>query len=304
MGYNNYGEVPTTMFGVWTAGHEISTAAGRLARSAAVRRALTALGIAAAIVVWVVFIQAGGQPVDAWAYYQPTYGRTEFAFIYSPPVAQLMDVLNGLPFPVFTALIRGTELAALVILAGPATLFALFLPPVATEVNAANINLVLGVCIVGGFRWPILWVPVLLTKPTAGIGLAWFLWRRDWRALTLVLAVTGGACALSLVTAPGLWGAYIGQLGLMDPRPGWPFPYTLLERSVVFAPLLAWGVVTGRKWAVVLASILAFPRLYFLSISLLLALLPVLRSRLDDADEARRIVARPARSGVHAAGAR
>jgi hypothetical protein len=246
-----------------------------------VRRALTALGIAAAIVVWVVFIQAGGQPVDAWAYYQPTYGRLDFAFVYSPPVAQLLEVANELTFPVFVALLRAAELAALVLLAGPFTLAVVFLPPVASEINAANINLLLGACIVGGFRWPILWVPVLLTKPTAAIGLAWFVWRRDWRALTLVSAVTGGVCALSLVTAPDLWTGYVGQLLLMDGRPGPPFPFTLLERSIVFVPLLAWGVVTGRKWAVVLASILAFPRLYYLSMALLVALLPLRANALD-----------------------
>ncbi len=49
-----------------------------------------------------------------------------------------------LPFATFVAIIRLIDLAALVALAGPATVFALLLPPVAAEINAANINLPLG----------------------------------------------------------------------------------------------------------------------------------------------------------------
>ena len=81
------------------------------------------------------------------------------------------------------ALIRFVDLVALVALAGPATLFALLLPPVAAEINAANINFPMGLAIVAAFRWPALWAFPLLTKVTPGVGVLWFAVRREWRAL-------------------------------------------------------------------------------------------------------------------------
>jgi hypothetical protein len=241
---------------------------------------LTAIGIAVAVVVWITFAQIGGNPVDAWGYWlgpDNPYGRDQFPFVYPPPFALLMIVLRQMPFDVFTALLRALELAGIVVLAGPATAIALFLPPVATEINAANINVLLGLCIVFGLRWPILYVPVLLTKPTAAIGLVWFVARKDWRALALVGGVTAAICAVSLVAAPDLWASWVGQLRMISARPGWPFPFTLAERAVIFVPLVVWGAWTRRPWAVVLASVLAFPLLTFLSPTLLLALLPAFR---------------------------
>jgi hypothetical protein len=241
---------------------------------------LTAIGIAVAVVVWITFAQIGGNPVDAWGYWlgpDNPYGRDQFPFVYPPPFALLMIVLRQMPFEVFTALLRALELAGIVVLAGPATAIALFLPPVATEINAANINVLLGLCIVFGLRWPILYVPVLLTKPTAAIGLVWFVARKDWRALILVGGVTAAICAVSFLTAPDLWASWVAQLRTISPRPGWPYPFTLAERAVIFVPLVIWGAWTRRRWAVVLASLLAFPLLTFLSPTLLLALLPVLR---------------------------
>jgi hypothetical protein len=74
-----------------------------------------------------------------------------------------------LPFDVFVGIWRTILLATLVWLAGPFTPFVLLLVPVASEVNAGNIQILLAGAIVAGFRWPGTWSFVLLTKVTPGI---------------------------------------------------------------------------------------------------------------------------------------
>ena len=51
------------------------------------------------------------------------------------------------------------------------------------ELAGGNIHLLLAAAIVLGFRWPWTWSLVLLTKITPGIGLLWFVVRREWRNL-------------------------------------------------------------------------------------------------------------------------
>ena len=45
---------------------------------------------------------------------------------------------------------------------------AVFLPPVAAEVNSGNINLILTVCVVLGLRWPALWTLPLEIQTARG----------------------------------------------------------------------------------------------------------------------------------------
>ena len=54
------------------------------------------------------------------------------------------------PFEVFIAIWRAALLAAVVYLAGPLTLLVLFLSPVASEINAGNIQILLALAIVLG----------------------------------------------------------------------------------------------------------------------------------------------------------
>ena len=115
-------------------------------------------------------------------------------------------------FEAYVAVSRAIELVAAFWLAGPALFLALLLPPVATEINAANINLILVVAIVLGFRWPALWAIVLLTKPTMAVGLLWFVFRRDYRSLAIALGTTLAIAAVSFVDQPGR----VGRLHL-DP---------------------------------------------------------------------------------------
>ena len=67
------------------------------------------------------------------------------------------------------------------------------------ELAGGNIHLLLAAAIVLGFRWPWTWSLVLLTKITPGIGLLWFVVRREWRNLTIALGGTAAIVAVSFV---------------------------------------------------------------------------------------------------------
>lgn len=251
------------------------------------RFALAAGTVAFLAFVWAVLTQWGGAPVDAYAYWQtdpsaPYRIGVDYQYAYPPVWIQLVSPLLALPFAAFAALLRAGELVALFLLAGPASLVAVWLPPVAAELNAANVNLLLMACVVGGFRWPVLWAPVLLTKPSAGVGLLWFVARGEWRRLVPLVLVVGALCLASFVYRPDLWWAWLRFLGAYGDTPGWPFPIPLWPRLPLAVALCWWGARSGHRWAVVLGTIVAWPRLYFLSIAQLVALIPVLRLRRGD----------------------
>lgn len=241
------------------------------------RRALTALGYSFALLVWLIFTKWGFDPADARTFFvDPATPYSNPSFLYTPAAADLFGLLGTFGFDVFTAIIRAGEIVALAWFAGPVVPIAVLLPPVAVEINAANINLMLMACVVLGFRWPLLWMPVLLTKPTMGVGLVWFVARREWRVVGLVLGSTAFVVVVSVLVQPAAWFEYIRTVTAVPKDSGWPFPWPVWERAIVFVPLLLWAVRTERRWALVLAVILAAPRLYFLSPVMLLALLRAL----------------------------
>lgn len=244
------------------------------------RKTFLILSAATAVVVWVTFTTARGNPVDAWDFWvdpaNPYVTGDTHDYSYSPAFAQAIAPFHLVGFEAFVAVARAAELACAFLLAGPALMIALFLPPVATEINATNINLILVVCIAFGFRWPALWSVVLLTKPTMGIGLLWFVLRREWRQLGIALGATLAIAAVSFLINPRAWLDYIPAVLSYDFAPGWPFPWPIWFRLPVALPLVIWGARTSRPWAVALGAMLAAPRLYFLSPVMLLGLLPLL----------------------------
>jgi hypothetical protein len=242
------------------------------------------LSVAVVVAAWVTFYGAGS-PVDAFAYWSagnrplaPYAPQPCCDYVYSPLFLQAGWPLWHLPFAVFVAALRAAELGVVVWFAGPVAAIALFLPPVATEINVANINLLIMAAVVGGFRWPVLWSFVLITKPTAGVGLLWFALRGEWRKAALPIGVAGIAALLSLYADPALWIGYIGVLARADQTPGWPFPWPLWVHWIPGVIFIIWGARTGRQWPMVVGTILAMPRLYFVSPAMLLAVLPTLRS--------------------------
>ncbi len=233
-----------------------------------------------AVTVWATFTMMVGKPVDAWCYYRiapdAPYWQTDYAFFYSPAAAQAMIPFQALSFEAFVAILRAAELGAALALAGPFLPLVIWWPPVATEINATNINLLIVAVAVWGLRWPALWSFVLLTKVTPGVGLVWFAVRREWRNLAIALGVTGAIAVGSFVYAPGLWLEWPAYMATIAPSDGLP----LWARVVVAALLVAWGARTDRPWTVVLAVTIATPRLYFMTPAMLIGLLYYVRQDL------------------------
>lgn len=235
------------------------------------------LGLGWAATVLIFYSMTAGQPVDAWCYYgfdaADPYSPDR-CFLYSPPILQAMTAIRSLlPFDAFYTGLRAVEMICLALLAGPAIGPALLIPAIAIEINAANINLLIVMAVLLGFRYPWAWAFVILTKITPGIGLLWFAARREWRSLGIALAATVGVAAVSFVAAPSLWASYVQTLG-SEPDESL---LTIWHRLPLAAAVTVWGARTDRRWAIVVAVFLAMPRWYFLSPVILTGLFATLR---------------------------
>lgn len=234
------------------------------------------LGIGWAIAVLMTFTRVG-TPVDALCYYgfdpaQPW--APDGCFVYSPPVAMVMNVVRAvMPFEAFTFLLRSTELLVLIVVAGPAVGLALFIPAVAIELNAANVNLLIVGAVLIGFRYPWAWAFVVLTKVTPGIGLLWFAVRREWRNLAIAMGATLALAIASLLAAPDLWRQYVAALGVAPDNSIWQIGW----RLPIAAMVVVWGARNDHRWALIVAVFLAMPRWYFLSPVILVGLFPLVR---------------------------
>jgi hypothetical protein len=257
-----------------------------------IRDGLVLLGIIAAVVYWWYLTSTGGLPVDVRYYWaaDPTnlYPHPELAehngYNYSPAFELIVGWWRWLPFEVFVAIWRAILLGLLVWMAGPFTIFVLFTEPVAAEINAGNIQIMLAAAIVVGFRYSASWAFVLLTKVTPGIGLLWFAIRRRWRDLGIALGATAAIAAVSFVLHPDLWRDYLAFLsgGLAGGASAGVAPY-YLPFSVRLVPALAfivWGGWKGYRWPVVVGSTLALPVYYIISTSMLVGVLPFAREAL------------------------
>jgi hypothetical protein len=212
------------------------------------------------------------------------------AFLYSPVAARLFAPAALVAWPTFlwlwTALLLGTAIW----LGGRRWLWVLAFPPVALELYHGNIHLLIAAAIALGFRYPVAWSFVLLTKVTPGIGLLWFAVRREWRNLAIVTAATGVLVAISLVVDPGLWRQWIDRelVHSLQEGPNQPhIPVPLLLRLPLAAALVVWGALHDRKWTVPVAAAIAMPVLWFTAFATLAALPALGRRQLQPATPAR-----------------
>jgi Glycosyltransferase family 87 len=222
----------------------------------------------------------GFDALSYWIYsiddpYKLVHG-TMGSFVYSPVAARLFAADSLLPWPDFlwlwTALLVGT----VVWLGGRRYwLWILAFPPVAFELYHGNVHLLIAAAIALGFRYPAAWSFVLVTKVTPGVGLLWFVVRREWRNLAIALGVTGVLVAASLLIDFNLWGQWIDRELLVSLRqpPNQPqIPIPLLLRLPAAAAIVIWGAWTNRKWTVPLSAALAMPVLWIAAFSVLAAL--------------------------------
>jgi hypothetical protein len=256
-------------------------------------------GFAVAIVMWVAVVALSnpaidvsdpfsGQVVtaqDARSYYGLNLadlytGRSDWntigAYPYSPAFAQLVYPLNLLPWPVFVAAWTAILIAAVYWLTGP-DLFLLGLVVGAMEIAGGNITLLLAVAIVAGFTRPWTWAFVILTKITPGVALIWFALRREWRALVIALGATAAVLAVSFLVMPGAWRAWIELLIANQGKGGtWAaIPIPLVIRGPIGVALIVWGAPRNQRWTVPVGAMLALPALWYGSLSMLLAVIPL-----------------------------
>ncbi len=258
-----------------------------------------AAGIIVAILFWVAVIALSDPSIDvsdpfsgrvvtaqdARSYYgfdlgDLYAGRTEWntigAYPYSPAFAQLVYPLDLLPWPAFVGVWTAILIGAVLVLTGP-ELFLLGLVVGAMEIAGGNVSLVLAVAIVAGFRWPWTWALVLLTKITPGVGLLWFLLRREWRQLAIALGATAAIALGSAVLMPDAWRDWVSLLASNTGKGGtWAaVPIPLLVRGPIGVLLIVWGAPRNQRWVVPVGAMLALPALWYGSLSILLAVIPL-----------------------------
>lgn len=200
-------------------------------------------------------------------------------YLYSPAFAQLIRPLTILPLPLFAALWTSIGGALLVWITGRRVLLIALLPPVILTLVQGQLDIAFAVVAVLGLRWPALWVLPLLTKITPGIGIVWFLVRREWRSLVIAMGVTLGVMAVSFMLDPGGWASWAAML-LRAEFPTDPqlvyLDVPLTIRIPIALVVIAWGARTNRTWTIPVAMTLAMPIIWANSLTILVALVPLL----------------------------
>lgn len=229
-------------------------------------RAIRDWGSVAGIVVVAIFLlTAYGLPgfdsfaywhVDAWSPYHFDGDPSQFgAFRYSPAAAQLLTLVHWLPWHVFFYGWLGVMLLVLAWLGREWTIALLAAPFIVLDLYMGNIEVLLAAAIVIGVRRPAAWAFVLLTKVTPGVGLLWFVVRREWRNLAIALGATAAIAGVSFVLAPGLWFDWPRSLLRVDGANY--LPWLTPVRLVAAVVVVIWGARTDRPWALVVAGTLA-----------------------------------------------
>ena len=198
------------------------------------------------------------------------------SFVYSPIAARLFQFDALLPFWQFLWLWMALLVGTVLWLGGRRRwLWVLAFPPVALELYHGNVHLLIAAAIALGFRYPVAWAFVLVTKVTPGVGLLWFAVRREWRNLAIALGVTAALVAVSLAFDFRLWQQWIERdllVSFATPPSQPQIAIPLLIRLPAAAVLVIWGARTDRKWTVPMAAAFAMPVLWISAFAVLAAL--------------------------------
>lgn len=258
-------------------------------RLRAVRDGLIFSGWLVAGFIFLVIVPMGlSLGYDAYSYWSidfaDLYGRamssnfTLGAFRYTPPVAFLLAPLGLLPWWLYLWLWMGLMLGAVAWLGGRWALVVLALPPVSLEIYHGNIHLLMAVAIAVGFRHPWAWAFPILGKLTVGVGLLWFVVRREWHQLAVALGATAAVALVSFIFAPHYWFEFVASIvsNLEQPQ-DYSVPPPLPIRLPLAALLVVWGARTDRPWTVPLAAAMALPILWLHGLAVAVAAVPFLR---------------------------
>jgi hypothetical protein len=236
-------------------------------------------------------IKPWADSVDAYAYWTTrdgafydaaTTGRIG-SYLYSPAFAQLLAPFVWLPIAAFTALWTALNSATLWFLLRRWALPSLLFLPIAFEVISGNVHLLYAAAIVVGFRWPAAWALMVLTKVTPGVGILWFLVRREWRSLAIAVGATAAIAAISYALDATQWARWIdilrsdlsGAGEAAFTTVGWYLPVALAPRLAAAVVLVVVAALTDRRWLVPLAVVLAMPVVWLNSLAVLAACVPL-----------------------------
>ena len=200
------------------------------------------------------------------------------AYLYTPAFAQAIAPLTLLPFPVFAALWTAVSVVVCAWLAGRWAAPLLLTGALVLELALGQIDILIAAVIVVGFRYPAVWAFPLLTKVAPGVGLLWFVVRREWRKLAIALGVTLAIAAVSAIVAPGEWRDWVELMrrNLTEPAPAGAYvPIPFFVRLPIGVGLIVWGARTDRYWTVPVGVLLSMPILWINVFTLLLAVIPL-----------------------------
>jgi hypothetical protein len=260
-------------------------------RQRAIRHALSIVGIVSLPYIVVINQARSMFGFDAYAYWAIDLGNLYGgslsntsdlgAFRYTPAAGQLFAPFHFLPWELFLGLWTVAMVAALIWLAGRSWLLLLAFPPVALELYHGNIHLFMAVAIVIGFRYPIAWAFIVLTKVSPGVGALWFAFRGEWRKFAIAVGATVAIAAVSFAVAPNLWREYTSTMLdnlAYDPGHPYPVPIPVPIRMAMSAAIVWWGARTDRRWTVPVAVALSLPIIWFHGLAVLAACVPLWRA--------------------------
>lgn len=200
------------------------------------------------------------------------------AFLYSPAYAQVLEPLRLIPLETFVWLWRFAELAVLTYAARWLTLpILLVVWPVTGELVVGQVHLLMAAAILASRRWPGLWAAVILTKPTLGVGLAYYIGKRDGRALAIALGTLVVVAGISFALAPSLWFDWVQVLRLSQPGQPEAFDWPVWIRLPFAAGLAFVAGARDWRWLEPIAAVLALPVLWWVGLSMATASLVDLR---------------------------
>lgn len=267
--------------GLWRERFAANPVGGRLDR----------IGLPAMLILGVVFGvgQAMGltqAPLDFVLYWKATdfndlypenWLSHQYAYVYPPPMAQLLYPFHVLPFDVAAICWSVVCFGSMWYVARAWSLPLVALGVVGAALSLSHATTVfLEYALLGNVQWPMAagivlamrrpaaWSIPLLTKIGPGIGVLWPVFRRDWSAVRSAAVVTLAIVAISVVLSPAAWVEFFtfvvenyGGPSLV-PIVGPPFPVRLAAAAV-----LIWiAARTDEPWLVFIAAGIAIPALY------------------------------------------
>ncbi len=232
--------------------------------------------------------------------------NTPFAYWYPPPLAQVLAPLTSfVGADAFSVAWTIALLACLWWLAGRDALVALALVaflPVAIELRVRNVHLLIAVLVVLALRrsWAF-WVPAAALKITPVLGIIYLAAAGRWRDAVKVAVLGLGVLGLSVALGPEAWRDFLDVVGVRAGTDGGsllPIPFALRFAAGAVLAVVAGFVAAGRLGAdrfprfagealLVVGLTIANPTLWMTAFSLLVAIVPLWRSRHEVAGQIR-----------------